>query len=328
MAMKQKVKRSVVSDVPTIEEAFRMFCEEKEASNLSAATMRDYKQSFKYWYEFCGFTDESTMEEVNLQQLFAWIGTLKNNDVKFSSINHYLRDVRTFLYWAMAEERGYIPKQFKVKLLSGQEVAPKHFQDDDIQKLLEKPKRRASFVEWRTWAVINWVLGTGNRQATVCEVKIGDIDFKRKEIYLRHTKNKKLSTLPLSTSTASALKEYIRLWRKDCDDTDYLFPNIGDEKMTTGSLRKAFANYCKDREVYQTNFHGLRHTFARLYIKNGGDLFRLQTILGHQTLEMTRRYVAVYAEDLKEDYDDFAPLDVIKKKQSRTQKVKRTLDDE
>jgi site-specific recombinase XerD len=49
----------------------------------------------------------------------------------------------------------------------------------------------------------------------------------------------------------------------------------------------------------------------------------LQKILGHSTLSMTQRYVRLYAEDLKEDYEDFSALDVIKKKSRRTSQFKK-----
>ena len=56
-----------------------------------------------------------------------------------------------------------------------------------------------------------------------------------------------------------------------------------------------------------------RHTYAKLYIQAGGDPFRLQKLLGHSDLTMTRHYVALYADDLKANYDRLNPLEQFKR---------------
>lgn len=318
--MKRKIKRNIYADEMTLYEAFEEFYEQKDFSNKAASTLRNYKQSFEFLCNFAGYTAETLCEDVNQNVLYQWANSLKTDGVKVSSINHYLRDVRTFIYWCMDADRGYM-KPFKIKLLEGQEETIKLFSDEELELLLERPKRNATFAEWRTWAIVNFVLATGCRASTICDVRVGDIDFKAKDITLRHTKNKKAQTIPLSSTLETVLKGYVKTFRSNASSDKWLFCNVGDEKMTTNALRLSFGRYCEARGVNKTNIHGLRHNFAKLWIRNNGSQFTLQKLLGHSTLEMTRHYVKLFSEDIKEDYDRYSPLDTIKRNSKRTKKV-------
>ena len=324
MATKRVVKRSADADKVTLFEAFEDFIQEKNAQSLSASTLRNYRQSFEFLCQNSGYNDKTLTEEVDQKAIFSFINNMKLKNVQPSSINHYLRDVRTFLYWCMDSTRAYISPAFKVKEIEKQEEQLKLFTDEELNALLEKPTRREDYPAWRTWAIVNWVLATGNRASTICEVKIGDINFAQKEITLRHTKNKKAQIIPLSGSLETCIKEYIRVWRKDALPSDWLFANYGNEQLTTNALRLSFGRYCKKREVEKTNIHGLRHNFAKLWVKNNGNIFILQKILGHSSLAMTRRYVKLFSEDIKEDYDKYSPLDTLKRSAKRAKKVERT----
>lgn len=321
--VKRVMRRDASADVMLVKGAFDAYIVEKQAENKAASTIRNYKQSFSYFYDFYEFTEETPITEITQSSVYQWINTLKQEGVGISTINHYLRDVRTFLYWCMDDTRQYITPAFKINALGEQQEGVKHFSDEDLLLLLEKPQKKDSFVVWRTWAIVNWCLATGNREATICEVKTTDINYKRKEIVLRHTKNKAAQIIPLSASLETVLKEYIRIFHPEAQTEQWLFPNVGGEQLTTGGCRQAFAKYCKDRGVSQTNLHGLRHNFAIGWVRNNGNMFQLQKILGHSTLEMTRRYVRLYAEDVKKDFDDYALLDNLKKKKTRTNKMTR-----
>lgn len=320
---KRVIKKSTGYDLIPLTQAFEEYAIEKEARNLAEKTIRNYKETLDKFMLVHGFDDETTTDEITQSHIYKWINTMKLEGIKPSSINHYLRDIRAFFYWCMEENREYITPAFKIQMIEAQEEQLKLFTDDELSALLEKPKKKASFTEWRTYAIVNWVLGTGNRASTICDVKITDINFSKKEIMLGHTKNKKAQIIPLSSSLETVIKEYMRMWRKDAPVDGYLFCNVGEEKLTTNALRHAFGRYCESRGVEKTNIHGLRHNFAKGWVRNNGNMFALQKILGHSSLDMTRKYVKLFSEDIKEDFDRFSPLDTIKKSSRRTQVVKR-----
>ena len=318
---KRTIKRSSNQGV-TLDHHFKEFIAEKEARNLSEATIRNYVQSYNMLLFFNEFSPSITAEDVSVTHVHHLITRMKECNISPASINHYLRDCRAFLYWCMSDERGYM-QPFKIALIKGQEEQPKLFTDDELQKLLAKPNIGDPFTTWRTWVIVNWVLGTGNRSSTICDVHMNDVDYSSKEITLRHTKNKKAQIIPLSPSLELALKEYIRIWRSDADEDGWLFPNVCDRKLTTNALRHSFAKYCVEREVDKTNIHGLRHNFAKGWVRNNGNMFVLQKILGHRTLDMTKRYVRLFSDDIKENFDQYAPLDTMNRANKRTYLVKR-----
>ena len=55
--------------------------------------------------------------------------------------------------------------------------------------------------------------------------------------------------------------------------------------------------------------HTLRHTFAKTYLTNSGDIFSLPQILGHSSLASVRSYLNLFAADLKNQHQRFSPFD-------------------
>ena len=306
----------------TIEDCLTEFLDEKAALNKSKATLVGYEEAVNKWIDYLIASNRSQVaKDVDVGYVLAFSQHHLNEGMKSTTLNHYLRSIRAFLYWGM--DKQYIPS-FKVKLAAEQEVVKMTYSDEDCMKLLVKPRKNDSFVVWRTWAIINWVLATGNRANTICSIKIGDVNFGKRELYINNTKNNKASILPLSTALANVLQEYIKTWLYNFGPGDWLFPSSTTaDQLTVNALKHSLRRYNLDHEVELTSIHAFRHTFARNWIRNTGDVFRLQKILGHSTLEMTRRYVNMFSEDLKEDYEAYSPLDRLKRNSSRAQQIKK-----
>ncbi len=57
------------------------------------------------------------------------------------------------------------------------------------------------------------------------------------------------------------------------------------------------------------------------WILNSGDRLRLQKILGHSDLTVTKEYVNMFGQDLQMDFEKFSPLDNLKSRNKDTIKM-------
>ena len=64
----------------------------------------------------------------------------------------------------------------------------------------------------------------------------------------------------------------------------------------------------EERAVHYISFHSLRHTFASHWVMKAGDLFKLQKILGHKTVQMTMRYAHLQPSAFVEDHNRFSSM--------------------
>lgn len=305
----------------TFKELFDIFKLEKRAYGISEKTIRNY---FETLNKFCKELDlqNPQINQITKEDIYYFINQLNDNGSRVATINHYLRELKAFFHWAY--DSGYLNEKIDIKLIKAQEVIKETYSEEELQKLLVEPKEN-TFTPWRSWAVINWILATGNRERTVCNIKIKDLNFQEREILLQQTKNKKVQIIPMSSELSLVLKKYIRLFRSEADPNDYLFCNIAGEKLTERALIKSIRVYNHSRGVSRTSIHAFRHTFAKYWIRNNGDPFRLQKMLGHSSLDMTRNYVNMFSADLKDGFDSFSPLDKMVKKTGTKHKIKKKI---
>ncbi|MCL2662182.1 MAG: site-specific integrase [Oscillospiraceae bacterium] len=165
---------------------------------------------------------------------------------------------------------------------------------------------------------------TGIRASSVRHIRMQDLNLRNNTLYLQHTKNNKLQILNVPPTLAEALKDYIADYRDDAEPTEYLFPNGQNKQLTKDALVLSFGRFCKKRGTTRTSLHQLRHYFGLNYILNGGDSFTLQTILGHSSQAITKKYVSLNHENIKPHFLMYNPLENIKKRSTRKQSITKS----
>lgn len=319
MASKKRMKVSTEELGITFYDALDEFIEDKQLQNCVQKTIDNYEYAIRKFAEYHDIDDEFLMVNCGQGMCNKYKNHLLKQDISYHSVNGYLRSIRTFLYWC--EKKEYLTEHIELKDVKGQATKIKYYTEDEMKILLEKPVGNNNYGAWRMWTVVSFIYATGARAQSVCDVKMEDLNFYKKEITFTHQKNKSLLVLPMSEALEKTLKEYIR--KCHLQDEEYLFPTITGEKLNPHTLNTAIRYYCQSRDVPMRGIHAIRHAFASQYIRNGGNPVKLQKILNHSSFKMTEKYLHLFGEDLKVDYSDFSPLDVSTKAKSRTKKVGR-----
>ncbi len=291
--------------------------------NLSEYTIKYYRKCYNYFLRYLASEFEEKkdiqVKQIDKKMIENFTLWLENTySMKNTTINTRLRGVRAFLYYLM--EQNYI-EPFKINLLKSDKEIKETYTDEELKKLLKKPDlKKCGFSEYRNWVIINFLLSTGVRSRSLINIKVKDIDLENSVVYIRTIKNRKHQIIPLSITLTKILSDYL-IYRQGEPD-DYLFCNAFGNKLKSSSLNSAIRRYNLRRNVNKTSIHLFRHTFAKKYILAGGDMFRLQKILGHSSLTVVKEYVNLFSNDLKEDFDRYNPLEQLTDNKGETIKIR------
>lgn len=286
----------------SIQDVFERFILLKKACGLADKTISTYSQQFNSLSPYLDLSlPIDTLTDTDLSKM---INQMRDSGLSANTIRSYTRNLKVFLTWCNQENITEI----NIKKYKGEETIKETYSDDELKTLLKKPNfKSCSFVEYRSWVIVNFLVNGGSRAATIRNIKIKDVNLDNCVIYARHTKNKKPLVIPLCSELAAILNDYLRIRRGNSDD--YLFCTQNGSQLTENALRKSISVYNKSRGVQKTSIHLFRHTFAKKYLVDcGGNAFALQKLLGHSTLDMTKHYCAIFDSEVTKDFDNFSPL--------------------
>lgn len=288
----------------------------KKSEKKSEWTVRDYQKrvgEFARYMEMKGVYDT---EYVTSQHIREYITDLDTKEMENSSINGKLRYLRAFFNILQEEGLGENNPMVGIKLRKENTDTVKPLTDDVVKILLNQPNQR-TFLGKRNYVCMLLMLGTGIRPSELLSLHVDDWrDFHiivRGEI----AKDGEQRILPLTSSLVKELYKYVQI-RGDWGGK-WLFPNHEGDRFTTHGLYQALKKCAKRGGVDPKLItpYVFRHTFAINFLKAGGDVFKLQKILGHSSLEMSRRYVKWSTQDLQEGFEEISPVEKFLKSNKR-----------
>lgn len=288
----------------TFEEGCNLYLDNCRQRNLREGTLGHYRQSYTQFYKW--FDASMPIEQFDREMYGKYVEYLRETIHNDISINSYLRDLITTAHFWMNE--GYIDK-FKMTAIKVDKNPVETYTEDELVKLLRKPDlKKCGFAEYQSWVMTNFLLSTGVRQRSLHNITIRDIDLENRIINVRITKNRKPLIIPMEITLQNILLEYLK-YRQHKNDDEYLFTNIFGQQLTKSTSYHRLYDYNKARGVETTGIHRYRHTFAKQWILNGGNVVVLSRLLGHSSLDITQNYINLLVSDASREVEEIGMLD-------------------
>ena len=261
---------------------------------LSLNTIDAYRRDL---YDFAGVCD-SNLENVDRMKINSFVRSLKERNLKASSVIRKVASIRGFFKWATSMN---ILEKNPASTLEQPKVPqklPKVISLDEINEILRlnlTPLERV---------IIELLYSCGLRVSELVNLKINDIDLNSK--YVRcFGKGSKERIIPLGEIAKKVVNEYLP------------YRDLAIRKFEINSKKLLIAdngNFVNRQYVYtiihergklinkNISPHTLRHSFATHLLENGADLRVVQELLGHSDVSTTQLYTHISKKRLKEVY--------------------------
>jgi len=245
---------------------------------------------------FLSFARASHLEEITREELFAFIEHEQDRGMKPSTVNTRVRTVKAFIRFLA--DRGIVrsdilPKRIVVKV---PDSLPRAMTPEDVRRLL------SVIDHTRDRAMVLVLLRTGMRIGELLNLLVREVSLKERRVEIYEAEKTRVGRVVYLSEDAGAAW---RAWFKQRDPQKKLvFYAQGRHSMSYNNARQRFRKYlAKAALIYRGyTLHSLRHTCASELLNAGMRLECLQQLLGHSSIEMTRRYARLTDKTREQEY--------------------------
>lgn len=207
----------------------------------------------------------------------------------------YLRGFLSYLY----HQKRILRKDLASLVVGAPQFAkaipPKFLRPEEVRRLFCKVSQHLSSKrELRTYAMFHLAYFLGLRPREISMITLDDISFTRGELSITHRKNNNPLTLPLPEETLKAISAYL-IGGRPTSEYRNLFLAL---KAPFIPVTPATVSYWISTSMRELNLsstaYWLRHTYAQNLLESGRSLYETKEMLGHTSIESTRRYLHIH----------------------------------
>lgn len=285
-----------------LEDVLKEFIYDSELRGLSPRTIKGYRNNNLRFIKFLDDEMKITeLEKVTPKQIKMYLSLLKEQKLKESYANGILKNVRSFLNYCVQEEYLKENPAHKIKWIKEPITLISTFTDKEIVNML-KVLPNNNYLNTRNNTIIAMFVETGVRNLELCNIKKENI--RDRDIVIQG-KGDKQRVVPLTSALKKYLIKYERVrelyFRDKFIDDNYFLSRTGRQLTVEANERvvATMGELAGVREEIRCSPHTIRHYFAQSQLRNGLDVYSLSRLLGHTSINITRRYLqSLQDEDL------------------------------
>jgi len=237
------------------------------------------------------------LQKVRIEQIDAFLKDFLNG-FSIASCRVYRSYLRGFLRYLFSERR-LLTKDL-APLVTGpplfaQKKPPKFLRKDEIDKLFAGLKYSTAS-ELRTAAMVHLAYLLGLRPSEIRLLKLDDVSFGKAEIYLRHRKNNRPTKLPLPDEAIKAVAAYLIGGRAKSNHRALFLTLHPPHRPLSPNVIGHCVRNCMRTAGLDASAYWLRHTYAQNLLEAGASIYEVKEMLGHDSIESTRKYLHIHIE--------------------------------
>lgn len=255
-----------------------------------------------HFLSFCDEFGHRPINQVGKNELLGWFRKVKkHDDLSDRTLSTIKSNLNSFFGFLVDD--GIISNSPLLKIQFDRKPPPRRqrvvLSVDEVKQVLENAKNfQPSFLYPFLFAAAY----TGARRGEILKLKRADIDFQMGLIHFRKTKNGEDRSIRIPKSLQDFLKEHLA-----SHDSHLAFPDPEGKMIGHQRMQRALRRFKKHFPIGKNwGPHGLRHSYAYNYLKQGGQMYQLQAILGHKSIDVT---VDVYGQIGAQDIDNPCPYE-------------------
>ena len=286
---KKSYEVSKPSTYMTNETMIKNFLGVKKLQGCSDTTLKQYRNALLYMCEHM----QKSILEMDTNDIRYYLAEYQTtHDVTIRTIDNIRSYLSSFFAWASGD--GYIGKNPMMSILPIKFSKPhiSAFTDVELERI------RCACTTTRDRALVEFLYSTGLRVSECCNVKLADIDWERKTVFVPHGKGNKPGRVYLSEIATMWLNKY--LIDRGYDPGSLWLGRRGP--LTKGGIEAVVTRIGESAGLHVTP-HIFRHTFATNLVKRGVPLQKVQKLLRHDNISTTLIYIDVDDSDIKHAHD-------------------------